>query len=358
MKILENITLYFCEGASDKVYQACLNEEAAGCTVTFAYGRRGSTMKDGNKTPAPVAYESAKKIYDKLVAEKMAKGYTPGVDGTPFSGSSSKESSGISCQLLNAIEKSDVMRLCHEPAFAAQEKIDGERRLLERKDGVVRGINRKGLYVAVTEPVMEAVSILLDGNFVLDGEIIGDKYFAFDLIENDSGDLLHLPYRERLELLQEWFESPTVQDAIVLVSTAYSTADKLALVESTKMKSGEGVVFKNLNAGYNAGRPNSGGNALKFKFYQTCSAIVSLVSEGKRSVGLSLYDNGKIVSIGNVTIPPNQPIPPVNAVVEVRYLYAYPGGSLFQPLYLGMRLDIDATECVVTQLKLKQDAAA
>lgn len=358
MKVLESTTLYFRESSSDKIYQAAINEGDDGCTVTFAYGRRGSTMKDGCKTPAPVAYAMAKKIYDKLVSEKTAKGYTPGADGTPFSGSSTKERSGVLCQLLNPIEETDVMRLCHDPSYAAQEKMDGERRLLENKANTVHGINRKGLYVALTEPVVQAALTLPESRFVVDGELIGDVLHIFDVLENASGDVTHLHYRKRLELLHEWFESPPVRDGIVLVPTASTTAEKLALVERVRKNGGEGVVFKNLDAGYTAGKPNSGGNALKFKFCETCSALVRGVSSEKRSVGLELYENGDRVSIGNVTIPANHAIPEVGDVVEVRYLHCFRGGSLFQPVYLGKRTDIDAAECTVAQLKYKQDAAA
>ncbi|HPY24902.1 MAG TPA: hypothetical protein PLK19_11325 [Mycobacterium sp.] len=43
-------------------------------------------------------------------------------------------------------------------------------------------------------------------------------------------------------------------------------------------------------------------------------------------------------------------------VVEVRYLYAYQGGSLYQPVYLGLRDDIEQHECVVAQMKYKAQA--
>lgn len=358
MNIRESLTLYFREGASDKVYQAQINETQEGCTVTFAYGRRGSTMKDGSKTLAPVPYENAKKIFDKLVCEKTAKGYTPGKDGTPFSGSSTKERSGISCQLLNAVEESEAMRMCLDPNYIAQEKMDGERRLLDMDKESVRGINRDGLYVAVTEPVQEAARRFTEGKFVIDGEIIGDVLYTFDTLENASGDLRHLPYRNRLRLLQDMFETGQGGNIIVLVTTAYTSAEKLALVERVKANGGEGVVFKRLDAGYTAGRPESGGNAFKFKFYDTCSVIVSGISEGKRSVSLTVYDNGNTVQVGKVTIPPNHIIPEVNNVVEIRYLYAFRGGSLFQPVYLGKRNDIAANDCTITQLKFKQDVAA
>ncbi len=359
MSIRESITLYFCEAPSDKVYMAQINETPSGCTVTFAYGRRGSTMKDGSKTPVPVPYEKAKKIFDKLVGEKENKGYTPGKDGTPFSGSSTKERSGICCQLLNAVAEAEAMRLCLDPAYVAQEKIDGERRLLDRRNDVIRGVNRNGLYVVVTDPVQEAALRFAAGKFVIDGELVGDVLYAFDVLENQaSGDLLHLPYRDRLELLQDMFEVGQGGNTIVLVPTAYTAADKLALIERVKANGGEGVVFKNLNADYSAGRPSSGGNALKFKFCETCSAVVGEISKSKRSVGLSVYDGESIVPIGNVTIPPNQAIPGVGDVVEIRYLYAFRGGKLFQPVYLGKRNDIDVSECTIAQLKFKQEMAA
>jgi len=65
------------------------------------------------------------------------------------------------------------------------------------------------------------------------------------------------------------------------------------------------------------------------------------------------------VSAGNVTIPANQPMPKVDAIVEVRYLYAFPeSGHIFQPVYLGERDDVNAVECTVKQLKFKPIAVA
>src|SRR5258708_13296354 len=84
----ERITLYYREGSSDKVYQASIETQGEGFVVNFAYGRRGSTMNTGTKTQTPVDYDNAKRIFDKLVREKQAKGYTPGEDGTPYQNTS------------------------------------------------------------------------------------------------------------------------------------------------------------------------------------------------------------------------------------------------------------------------------
>jgi bifunctional non-homologous end joining protein LigD len=62
------------------------------------------------------------------------------------------------------------------------------------------------------------------------------------------------------------------------------------------------------------------------------------------------------VTIGNVTIPPNRAIPAVGAVVEIRYLYAYQGGALYQPVYLGERDDVPAADCTVEKQPLKYKA--
>ena len=76
------ITLYYREGSSDKVYHAVIEPQGEGFVVNIAYGRRGSTMNTGTKTQTPVDYHSAKSIYDKLVWEKKANGYTEGPGGT------------------------------------------------------------------------------------------------------------------------------------------------------------------------------------------------------------------------------------------------------------------------------------
>jgi bifunctional non-homologous end joining protein LigD len=78
--IIQSTTLHFREGRSDKVYQAAIEEapgngDANGYIVTFAYGRRGATLKTGTKTPKPVSQEKAVGIHERLVASKQAKGY-------------------------------------------------------------------------------------------------------------------------------------------------------------------------------------------------------------------------------------------------------------------------------------------
>ena len=60
--------------------------------------------------------------------------------------------------------------------------------------------------------------------------------------------------------------------------------------------------------------------------------------------------------VGNCTIPTNHPFPETGAFVEIRYLYAFRGGSLYQPVYKGERGDKSETD-LYESLKFKDEAA-
>ena len=72
---ITSTSLHFREGNSDKEYHAAIEPKGEGYLVTFAYGRRGNTLTTGTKTTHPVSLDEATKIFDKLIASKLAKGY-------------------------------------------------------------------------------------------------------------------------------------------------------------------------------------------------------------------------------------------------------------------------------------------
>lgn len=349
---IKSVALYFSEGSSDKEYHASIEKKDGGYVVNFAYGKRGSSLTTGSKTPAPVDLGKATKIYDKLVAEKVAKGYTTQEGGVAFSGTESAgRVSGLVPQLLNPVEESEIERLILNPAFCMQEKFDGERRMA-RGD---QGVNRKGLFRALPVTLAESIRSATVGENVLDGEQIGETLHVFDILERMGVDLRPLPYRKRLEILRDAVRS---NDRVRLVETAYTPEEKRALLAKVKDANGEGVVFKRLDAAYSAGRPNAGGPQLKAKFVTTASVKIIGQNEAKRSVRMAVLKGAMWIEVGSVTIPPNFTVPAAGAIAEVRYLYAYRDGALFQPVYLGERSDIDETECVESQLKYKAENAA
>ncbi len=354
----EKASLYYKDARSDKEYHVQLVAEGGGFMVYYQNGKRGGTLANGKKTATPVDYAKAKKAYDAVLKEKLGKGYAPGEAGTAFVGTSLEERfTGIVPQLLNVIDEADVEALLRDPNWVLQEKYDGHRRMLRRTSDETIGINRKGLVTGLPETVRTSLTVIeSSGPLILDGELMGDVMAVFDVLEHGGQDLRAQPYAKRLQvlaLIQEQL-SQGGYPGMFVAYTARTEESKRALYAQLKEQGLEGGVFKHIDSAYVPGRPNSGGNQLKRKFTHSASFVVKSNHATKRSVGLSLCDaEGKISDVGNCTIPSNYEIPAVGAVVEVEYLYAFPGGSVFQPQYKGTRDDIEAAECTLTQLHFK-----
>lgn len=366
-----NLILVCSENGSDKEYRVQLEQEGDGYVVNFQYGRRGQALKSGTKTSKPLEHATAKKVFDKLVAEKLAKGYVD--TGEASSGFTkaivNRPAGNFLPQLCNAIPEDQLSFYLNSDEWGMQEKMDGERRSIQMSQGGgVVGLNRRGLVVDLPEGVASSVAWLYRhlAPCVLDGEIIGDKFYVFDIFPYESEAFevpVVLPLSERYQRLSN---IDIIFQNVVLVELATFRNGKKNLLDRVRFNNGEGVVFKKLDSLYHPGRPNSGGDWLKFKFVESASCLV-IGTNAQRSVKIGLYDTGDrhdviqgvaVVSIGNVTIPPNHDIPQSGDVVEVRYLYAYKGGSLFQPVYLGKRTDVVEAACHTGQLKYYPGAAS
>lgn len=349
----ESTSLFFKEGTSDKEYHLQLEPKEAGWIVNFQYGRCGSALRSDTKTSAPLPYAEAKKIYDRLLREKTGKGYRPvGIPKpSPVSADATRRT-GLVCELLTPIELGDVATYILNPAYWMQDKRDGHRRMVEKcEDGTIVGVNRRGITVPLPAPLHAELRSLALQQFILDGEIEGERLVVFDLL-NADGDMRQLPYSERFaRLLRELSQASRSLPSVLPVPTWRSREEKEAGLAELYARKAEGVVFKSANARYAPGRS---GSHFKFKFTATCSARVRTIN-GKRSVELELQDEaGAWQSVGNVSVSVSHEIPSAGSFVEVRYLYATAGRRLYQPVYLGVREDISETDCVLSQLKFKR----
>lgn len=347
-----NASLYYQEGASDKVYHVQIEDTGGGYTVNFQYGRRNSSLQTGSKTSVPVTLRAAEAIYDKLVKEKVGKGYTHGKTGTAVYTSAGsaiavKELSNISLQLLNEIEEEDADKYINDPKWGMQEKFDGRRLAIKVLDGKAQAINKKGQFIDTNQAVIDMVKSV-GHNITVDGEIVGDTYHIFDLITFIAEDAREWNVEERHA------ELGNTKALAANVAPMWTTAaEKRKAFDDLRANNKEGVVFKLLNSTYTGGRPSSGGSQIKCKFWDSATVVVTSVSESKRSVGVSVQWRDDTLPIGNVTIPPNYKVPAVGAIVEVKYLYYNPGGALYQPQYKGERDDQDIGDCLYRQLKAK-----
>ncbi|MGV3661361.1 MAG: hypothetical protein ACO1TE_14330, partial [Prosthecobacter sp.] len=135
-------------------------------------------LSTGTKTESPVSFTIAKRIYDRLVAEKTAKGYRPGDDAGPMQLVSSKVHTGIHCQLLNPLEDDRLNEVLLDPAYWMQEKLDGRRLLLKKDGDQITSINRLGFPASVPESIVHSAQ-RHKGSFLLDGEAVGDVAATF-----------------------------------------------------------------------------------------------------------------------------------------------------------------------------------
>jgi len=356
-----SVSLRFTNAGSDKVYMLSIEPRDGAYVVNYANGRFGSTLKSDTKTKQPVSYEQARKVCNKVLAEKVGSGYLPTAGSHLGNGmvaeaiaTAERKDAGVVPQLLNPIGFEDLDHFLSDDAYVAEEKHDGERRMLIARGGEITGANRQGKTVPVSAELVAAARAI-GRDVVLDGEQVGNCLHVWDVLELDGNDLRALPLADRRAARDSL--DVGLGGLIVITETACSPEAKRALLERVRDRGGEGVVFKRDDAVYEPGRPNSGGNWMKLKFWQSLSAAVGDVNN-QRSVALNLKgEAGDWIPVGNVTVPANHPIPEIGDVVEIRYLYAYEGGSLFQPVYLGKRNDLALDECRASQRVFKGAAA-
>jgi bifunctional non-homologous end joining protein LigD len=348
--IIDQVSLEYRQGGSDKVYHVYLEEKNNRYEVNFEYGRRGSSLVTGSKISTP-SQLSAIGVFTKLVKEKVNKGYvqvgkthTPGSIVAPV-----KKASGFLPQLLNEIDREEVEDYLTDDDWCMQEKFDGERRTLIFEDGVITASNKKGQEIGLSGEIGKAfleLTTKVTQTMILDGEDLGNRIVIFDMISNK-------PYTERYTKLVKLLggKNPVLN----VCDTAFTTEQKMKLYQELQNRNAEGVVFKRKDSLYSPGRPASYGPCIKFKFKDTCSCIVLAQNVGKSSIKLGVTDGMNRIAVGNTTVYANQIMPQVGDIVEVEYLYYYKDGSLFQPVLKGIRNDVDESECLISKLKLKPE---
>jgi bifunctional non-homologous end joining protein LigD len=166
-------------------------------------------------------------------------------------------------------------------------KVRWQARVAAENGGAVQGINRKGLLIGLLAALVSAAG-MFKGDFVIDGECIGDELHVFDLLMRNNDDWREQAYSRRAAELMNVLGSGN-QRHIHFAETAWKRREKAAMLDGLRGQKKEGIIFKRLDACYTPGRPNSGGTQLKHKFYAMCSAVVARLNP-QRSVELRLLN--------------------------------------------------------------------
>ncbi len=372
----KSIALYKTEGSADKEYHVILEQDGDGFRVFFKNGRRGKALRSGEKTKAPLPYEDALAMYEKTVKSKTKTGYTEDVSGAAFSSAEyAGQHTGFRPQLLNDVTDEEALELSKQKTpegddvWWVQEKHDGERRGIIHNDRFVFS-NKRGLEVSVNKLIEDDLTKLEEAYpdlfpLDLDAEDMGDHVVVFDITRSNGNDAKDLKFAKRRDFLVELNErvdqlklTAIKVDVPIPASEFFAGyGQKIGKRRQLEQSGAEGYVMQNGYGTYTVGRPNSGGGSLRRKFWASCTARVGTQNGDKSSVSLEMQEApGNWINVGNVTIPANSDIPADGSLIEVMYLYAYEGGSIYQPIYKGPRPDQGEEACMVSTLKIKGKA--
>lgn len=245
-------------------------------------------------------------------------------------------------QLLTEIEESELATYLSDDNFACQEKKDGKHLTLQILDGQFIVRNKKGIASSCMpefEPAIRSVGL----DLLIDGEQIGTTFWAWDVLEYAGQDLRSESYYSRYLKLSGINFGPEIQ----VLKLVTGTDAKTRFYNELKNANKEGIVFKKLVGIFS---PGKGLDQLKFKFYTECSVIVAAGRPGKASIGMELIGQNGREFVGYCSCNRH---PPIGSVVEIKYLYAYPGGCLYQSSFKEPRDDVSVDECTISQLKYK-----
>ena len=344
----ESIRLLSTKDGADKEYRVQIEAKDNGFIVTGFNGRRGGPLKAQPKIASPVPYEEAKKAYAALVKAKIKGGYIPSDAGAEYVVPADIGTpTGIKLHLLTQVPESDVERYINDDRYLAQEKYDGERRPVARRETVI-GSNKNGFQTSLPAAVVDVLSALPQGT-ELDAEQVGEVLYIFDVMAiagESQRDVACLERKRKVDVLVNRLGNPA---NIVSIETAVGTEAKRALYARLRAQRKEGIVFKLIDASYSEGKND---DQIKVKFIESATLQVAAIHPTKRSITVQAFDDmGVAVQLGSVTVPANYPIPPLNALVEIAYLYAVK--SLVQPVYRGQRTDQTLDSCTTRQLKYR-----
>jgi ATP-dependent DNA ligase len=352
----KSVCLFFSDialgGTSDKEYRIHLLEEYGDVyTVQCQNGRRGGTMCLAREFRGLTLAEAGAK-FDEMLAEKLRKGYQPNPGETAHvlpavtPNGNGKTKTKFPVELLTEISRTQADVCLKSSKYWLQKKMDGHRRQLERKaDGSVVSYNRKGEAVAVPQELAKACEHAPWETFLVDGELLGNVYYAFDLLEAAGISYTEKYFRDRFNELQTLRNGKHLKLCPTWVTSKAKTAGAAELYEAKA----EGLVFRRTDAKYKPGR---NGQHLKFKFLKTATCkVLELGTKGHDNAALGLFDGKQWVNVGGASMIGKDTRIKTGSLVEVRFLYCTEGNRLYQPRIISLRSDVDESACTFAQLK-------
>lgn len=252
---------------------------------------------------------------------------------------------GLAPQLAESAEVSTLQTFVTDDRYILEQKVDGDRVLLDTTSGTLVARTRDGRRYTKGLPTAVRNHGLPDG-IVIDGELVGTTYWAFDLPVTPlvTGQPMQLHVRRlALEALQE----AGLLGPIRVVPQARTMDEKMSLARVALTEGYEGLMAKRVDSVYVPGGRTL--DWMKIKFTKTADVVVmpKKKEDGHNSVALGVHRDGLLVEIGHSSLngKEKREAIAIGDVLEVRYLYVGANGRLFQPTILRKRTDKSPEDC-------------
>ncbi|WP_114906806.1 WGR domain-containing protein [Ornithinimicrobium murale] len=261
--------------------------------------------------------------------------------------------------LASTLSPVEVSHMMSDTDWCAQLKYDGDRVVIEVRDGVVTALNRQGqaktrnVGLAHTTPF----TALGQGRWVFDGEVVGRTLVLFDLVVATDG---HQTFCDENTTFINRYEALTViaelldldAEAVIVAPLADSVGNsdaKADLLAEAVAGNREGIMLRYRKGTYESGRRST--YLVKHKLIKDADVIVTKLHSTKDSATLSVHGaDGTLVKVGNASTIGKGSVE-VGDVWTVTYLYVTDPANprLFQPRLACKRYDKAAAECNLDQ---------
>jgi ATP-dependent DNA ligase len=204
----------------------------------------------------------------------------------------------------------------------AQPKLDGHRMCVIGQESTVVTLISKGGHQTIAERPPGWISHLSPGT-TLDGELVGEQFYAFDILARSHEDVTSQPHSERMKLLKRAIPK---DDKHFCLGVYQNVPDLWASVQTVDA---EGIVLKDPRGIYRAGASRSW---RKVKNTKIMEAIVSMTAPNKTGITAVLIHPHTDKNLGKVHT--GRPVKPGD-IVRVRYCQVYADGRLREATIIG-----------------------
>jgi ATP-dependent DNA ligase len=242
----------------------------------------------------------------------------------------------------------EMASLIFDAAWIAEEKIDGQRILLDVSDGEVTCHGREGQdKTGVPDRVRDEFARAPHG--VYDGEVLDGSVHLFDLVDRVA--CFEDRWRQLRRNVNKWRPDPAV---VVVLRLHWTAASKAGLVAATKAAGKEGVCWRNLAGLY---RPGRSPDLLRTKHLHELEAVVVAVGRpaGVNNAILAVLDPHRpwpegLVEVGSVSAAGHRPQPGEVWTARHEGVYDPDNPRLYHPRLIRRRPDVAMASCLLGQL--------